>query len=647
MHKVLVLFWVYISGVVAYAQFDSIIPLPIVTIEGEEKVTINSTGEQIISSEKIATSPAINVAEAISWAPGIYLQDYGGIGGLKTVSNRGFSGNYTSVFMDGYQIENVQATQVDLSTLDSRMAESVSFTTNRSFNNLTPASAYISPHSLTVNSQLVDSNYTKVGFLTGSFGLISPNVSLNQKLHSNHLVHVTSDLSYANGSYDFNYKNGTENLKGSRNGADVKRLNTFLNYQYTIRDSVSLTAFYKYSKQQQGLPGAVIFYNPTTGQSLENESNQFNVSLKNERNRLRWKSTIGYNTHLTKYEDSTYLNSDGFLKSDYANSSYLLSAVGNYNITKSTKIATAFDIKHTNLEIQDEVFRNALVYYLGIESKYKSVKGSAFTTFQKTQDQLNNEVNFNREDIGGGATLSWFPIPASTLKLYTSFGHYVRYPNFQELYYQRVSGTIIPESLNSFYLGSSYLFTSKNRRINTAISGDFFRNNVKDKIISIPTQNLFVWSTLNLGRVEITGIELNTEVNFKVDSNNHLSTSFSYTYQQALDVTNKNSTVYGHQIAYTPFELFKTLISYSFKKSTFSYSSMYSGFRYALGENKEENLLPAWTTHNLSFAQSFMVKSVSTTLSLKANNISNQNYAVIKNFPMPGRHYYISIQIII
>ena len=81
---------------------------------------------------------------------------------------------------------------------------------------------------------------------------------------------------------------------------------------------------------------------------------------------------------------------------------------------------------------------------------------------------------------------------------------------------------------------------------------DGYYNNIKDKIIAVPSQNLFIWTMKNIGKVQITGIDVNAQANGKFSSAIRWSARIAYTWQQALDVTDPSSSVYKNEIPYTP-----------------------------------------------------------------------------------------------
>ena len=77
--------------------------------------TSRSTPLQRVSQSFIERSGASGIHEIVRTFPGVNIRDYGGIGGLKTVSIRDIGAQHTAVCYDGIVISNAQNAQIDIS----------------------------------------------------------------------------------------------------------------------------------------------------------------------------------------------------------------------------------------------------------------------------------------------------------------------------------------------------------------------------------------------------------------------------------------------------------------------------------------------------------------------------------------------------
>ncbi|MCH5690483.1 hypothetical protein LWM68_43380 [Niabella sp. W65] len=58
-----------------------------------------------------------------------------------------------------------------------------------------------------------------------------------------------------------------------------------------------------------------------------------------------------------------------------------------------------------------------------------------------------------------------------------------------------------------------------------------------------------------------------------------------------------------------------------------------------LPENDPQNYLMPWYTHDLALTQKLAFKRTCFVTAVEVNNLFNQYYDVVINYPMPGRNY--------
>lgn len=149
----------------------------------------------------------------------------------------------------------------------------------------------------------------------------------------------------------------------------------------------------------------------------------------------------------------------------------------------------------------------------------------------------------------------------------------------------------------------------------------------------------------NLGKVQIKGLDVNGQANGKFSSVFKWSGRLAFTWQEALDITDPTSSKYKNQIPYTPEFSGSALAVLYYKSWSAGYSLLFSGNRYALDENDPTNLVPGWNTQDVFLSCQFNCGYFRTTVKGEVNNIFNEQYDVIRYYPMPGRSYKLSISI--
>lgn len=201
-----------------------------------------------------------------------------------------------------------------------------------------------------------------------------------------------------------------------------------------------------------------------------------------------------------------------------------------------------------------------------------------------------------------------------------------------------------PEYTSQYDLGITYTNNFVQGVLtNLSVQANAYYNSVKDKIVAVPSANLFRWTMYNLGKVSIKGLEINTQQAWQIGKNSRVSTGLSYTYQQALDVTGDDN--YKNQIPYTPCNSGSILASLEWQQHSLNYSFIYTGERYSQKANIPVNYLQPWYTHDLSLGYSLPVRKSTIKVTAEVNNVLNQYYDVINNFPMPGRSYRLTLSV--
>jgi outer membrane cobalamin receptor len=100
-----------------------------------------TSSSQVMGREAMKALAVQNAADAVRHFTGTTVKDYGGIGGLKTVSVRGLGATHTAVSYDGVVMGNCQAGQIDLGRFASNGLGSISLHVGQSDELMTTARA--------------------------------------------------------------------------------------------------------------------------------------------------------------------------------------------------------------------------------------------------------------------------------------------------------------------------------------------------------------------------------------------------------------------------------------------------------------------------------------------------------------------------
>lgn len=624
------------------------------------KPIVPNTFKNIIPAQSlnVQTLQQINaqsVGDAARYFSGVLIKDYGGVGGLKTISVRSLGGTNTGITYDGIPVSDVQSGQIDLSRFSSTFVQSLNLYQANPSNLLSPARAYASSSVLSITTNTFNElNFSKskwqAGLKAGSFGLWQPFAGIYLPTGKASAISANAEMVSSKGDYPFYINNGNLSEKAKRENSKIKSFQGEINFIKQFKDSSTWQTKASGYTSKRGLPGAVIFYNNRSVQKLWNED----IFLQSRYNKKFNEGTsllvlAKYSHNYTRYIDPDFLNNSGGRDDRYKQNEFYASVSVSQKIIKNVSIAFASDASTAKLLANKSnfAFPSRLSLWNNVSARYSNsffqLNVSLLDTY--IQDKVKTGASASdKNKLTPTFAASFKPAPSSPFMFRFFYKDVFRMPTFNDLYYNFIGNSNLrPEYAEQYNLGVSFskIFSGKINEFNFSADGYF--NKIKDKIIAVPSQNLFTWTMLNLGKVQIKGVDITTEASGKFSADWSWFTRIAYTYQQAVDVTNPASSSYKERIPYTPDNSGSALVTINYKKWSAGYSLLFSGTRYALGGNNYANELNGWSTHDISISRSLPSKYFKVNVKAEADNITNQYYDVVRNFPMPGRSFKISI----
>jgi len=224
-------------------------------------------------------------------------------------------------------------------------------------------------------------------------------------------------------------------------------------------------------------------------------------------------------------------------------------------------------------------------------------------------------------------------------------------PTFNDLYYTDIGNiTLRPEYATQYNVGVLFQrmpatgFFSGFR-----FSVDGYYNLITDKIVAVPRgSGQYRWMMMNLGTVKILGLDVSARTTMHLTHELTGEVMVSYTYQRARDYTDPTDTgeggTYKQQIAYVPWHSGSAVGRLEWRGLDVNYSFIYVGERYQSSANTRANYVQPWYTHDLSASYRFNLGRTVLRLTAEVNNLFNQYYDVIVNYPMPGRNFKFVIK---
>lgn len=649
----------------AQNEKDSIESTPLTEVVATAKEQKEIISAQKLSGQELDALNSFSVADAIRYFSGVQLKDYGGVGGLKTINIRSMGTNQVGVFYNGIQLGNAQNGQVDLGKFSMDNIEEISlyngqrskiFQSARDFGSA--SSIYIQPRKPHFASN--KNTNIKANIKFGSFDLINPSLLMEYKINNNISLSFNGEWINASGKYKVHYRRVLPKSKivaydtvAIRQNGDINAVRLEAALYGTLEKGTWNVNFYNYSSDR-GVPGAVINNKWKRGERMQdiNSFVQGNMKLAISD---RWNTLLNIKyasdyTHFENFDYTLYPTNNKFRQKEF----YIATA-NLFYLTDFWDVSFSYDFQYNTLDADFQRMDNYDIFaYPRRTSHWLSLATSLDLNRLKIQASLLGTLihetvrKYNAPDDKHVMTPAVFAsyrlLPNEDLRLNAFAKKIFRVATFNEMYYvEMISSNIKPEYATQYDLGIKYTKRPRYSIVkNIDAQIDVYYNLVEDKIICTPKSPLFKWTTYNLGLVKIKGLDVSVGNMFRM-GNVFLQTKLQYTYQEARNYTDPGDTFYGHQIPYIPWHSGTVIASALYKDWTLNYSFIYTGERYSQSDNIVYNHVQPWYTHDVSLVKKFKIKDMNFKATLEVNNLFDQDYEVIFNYPMPKRNYRFSL----
>ena len=637
---------------VVQAQVDTtrVYELQGVEVIGQERPsTVRSTAPvQVMEKETIDRLGLQGVSDVVRRFSGVTVKDYGGIGGLKTVSVRSLGAQHTAVSYDGITISDCQSGQIDISRFSLDNVSMLSLTIGQADDIFQTARMFASAGALriqTLRPGFAEKN-AELQFRVrgGSFGFINPSLRYVQKLNKRLAVSADADWLRADGKYPYTLKNGTIVTREKRRNTDIQSLRTELNLYADFQKRGTLDVKAYYFDSERGLPGAVILYRDDNNERLWDKN--FFTQLRYE-NKLGQKFSLRlqakYNWSYTKYVDENNKYEGGKQTDRNTQQEYYGSGALLYKPLDGLSFSLATDIAANKLDnnFMDSPLPKRYTSLTVLAGQYKNrfmtATASALVTYM-TDKVKNGDKPADRHRLSPAVGVSFRPWTEQNLYFRLMYKDIFRVPTFSDMYYLRMGNRDLkPEKAAQYNFGITWSGALSDRFDYLNISADAYYNEVKDKIVALPT--MYIWKMMNLGKVQIIGTDININSRVKLTDAIALNVTGSYTYQHAVDVTKKTDKNYKNQIPYTPEHSGSGSLSFEMPWVNVSYTVVGSGVRYSLPQNIKENRIEGYAEQGISVNREFKLKKCSLRLQGEVVNLTDKQYDIIQYYPMAGRSW--------
>jgi len=697
--KALQLLLLSLYAIEGMAQVDSVIH----TLQRVDVVAVRHTDAvratvpvQHIDRDAMTRMGMYSMTDALKHMAGLSVRDYGGAGGMKTVSVRGIGARHTAVVYDGIALSDCQTGEIDLSRYSLDHLSSVSLVIGDDDNIFQPARNQAAAATLRLvtecqsntvteyqgGKEFVDRDVTLLPshFVTllnvGSFGLVNPSFrldlpSLLGKDGGRLLFSAIGEFFHADNDYPFTLQNISLTTRERRTNSRMNTWHGELNADWQLNANNILSGKVYYYGSNRRLPGIVHYYTNENHERLC-DANAFG--------QLRFRSTLTdrlallvnakYNWSHTDYQNRTPGSGIGDAKywqrEAYGSASLL------YAPTSWLSLDYALDVQENSLNSTLSLYdahphRTLFLQCLAAKAQWQRLTLVARTLYHLSWSRSSNssssqsssgssrETSSSYSSLAPSLSASYQLLPGKELYLRLMGKQIFRLPTFNELYFYHIGASALrPERASQFDVGVTW--ESGGRKagaamaspVHLSLTADMYVNRVTDKIVAVPF-NMFVWRIMNLDRATIVGADVVGDVSWRLSNSHMLALNANYSWQRAMNSTVRVSPIYHFQLPYVPQHSLCATLSWENPWVCASVTNSVQSCRWTTVEHTEGTRMPGFGVTDLSFWRSFSLPTwvsrggAPITLRFTMQNLFDRQYAIVAHYPMPGRSWRMQL----
>jgi len=598
------------------------------------EVYSNDFKKHTIDTSILQTHSTTNLSELLSLASPVFIKTNGSAGALATPSLRGTTSNHTIVNWNGFPVNSITLGQSDLSLANSRFIDDISITPSA------PGSLYGSGTFGGVINMKNEANWSKKNIfnISSEYGSWDHHKFSASGSIGNNKIKTDIKGFYHRAENDYKYLDDEK-----RNPTTERRTNNdVLNYgvmnnifwKPTTRNKIEAGVWYQVKhKSLPSLMGA-------SGMEENQEDSIFRVYA-------RWKHVFdnaslqvksGYFNHSQLYTKKEHASDDSFMVYSPIKTNKWLNDV-NYRIYYSDHLTFNAGAQYSRLSAEVNAYENNIkssnrLAFIGA----MKIEFNRFSSNLSIRQQFNNETDPKTQySIGGN-----YKLIKNTLFVRGNFSTKFRLPTFNEKYWPELGNPdILPENGYSTEVGLSYVIENKGalQKFSTDLTGYYMK--IKNYILWVPENS--VYRAKNLNKIFSRGIEFSTKADISIKPFKLLWKG-TYNLTRSTNIGADNKSIIGKQLRYTPLNRIKEYFHINYNKYSLAASWNYTGIRYTTRDHSGFALEP-YSIYNIFLSRKFTFNQFSANVQLNIKNLFDEQYQVVSGYPMPGRAYYIKLNV--
>lgn len=585
----------------------------------------------VISRDEIEALNAVDISDAIGFAPGVFVKQYGGLGGLRTLSLRGTSAQQVVLLVDGVRYRTTADGAFDLSNIPAAAVERVEVVRGGNAA-LYGANALGGVINLVTRSSAGRAVRAAAGGVVGSFGERRFTFDAGGTLDAD-TWEIGLNSTTARGDYPFLFDEYGRTGELRRENADFTNLFGRAAWSHSYEQGGKLSLTLQGFQSERGTPGAVVQGNREQLRARLGESDLFMVvrgsvpvagwqlsaSASGRRNILRYRDP---DARLAGPEglDNRYDGEDASL------ALHARTTVGSVGLIDIAGEFSYAGLEGDNLDPSAGTSVQRLQWSGAVTTSWFLEQGlfgwETGVDVGMRADLLSDAGGALSPSVGVNLRLGHMPLRA---RLHGGLSY--RAPTFTEQYYLNYGNRDLrPERGASLNAGLTFEATER-----LVLEANIFAIHMTDQIVAIPRSPVS-WSAANIAAVLSRGVEGALSGTFLGD---HLAARLSYTLMRVEDGT--RGMTYGKLLVYSPQEILNGMAEVRAGWLAAGVNWQYVSHRFTLPANDPASALPHYMALGAGVSTGWKYGGLAFTARVECSNLLNADYQVVRNYPMPGR----------
>lgn len=572
-----------------------------------------------------------NLGQILQEQTTIYIKSYGP-GALSTTSFRGTGANHTELSWYGMNLNIPSLGQSDFSTSAIQPFNRVSiFHGAASMNNSLGGFG----GSIVLENQIRFEKKSLIDINTayGSFGQYA--TGLSWQFGDEHFQSL-SYLSLSGAANDFAYLNtmAPEEQRDVQRNSDTKQALWYQELAWNVSDKNQIYLRWWLQGNDRSIP-AVISY------PVQDTSGEYQKD-RNARTMLEWRHRIDVSRKFIVrtaflHQWMRYVDEASHLSSLSRSNGWHQQI--RYVDTHFKKVKWRVGLDWTNNNLESDGYENNLSEFrwhsfIAAETTHKgfSLHGSLREVFYE------NELKAILPVVG----LEYQFQKYKALHLKANYSKNFRLPTFNDLYWSLGGNPALKaEEGNSWEAGIVWNPSIEKHQFSSEIT--YFNTLIDNWILWSPTNKAY-WQAENARQVRSSGIESN--MSWQFSQQKHLwrfRLGYAYLNSVNTEVAPVFANALDKRLIYVPEHKWSNGLHYAYKTYAVGMQLQYTGKVFI--DRNNEVYMPDFTTANFYIEKHIKLKTTAMDLAFRIDNISDVDYQVIANRPMPGRAFYIDLNV--